>query len=157
MPSKTIFLSSSQAASKDLAHGSATWQFRNPLQFSGAELGLFEFGFTNFFVNISASLGNNHMYLSNDAANLTQHDFTIPDGSYSVGGLSEFLTAEQQSVLGLQVITLVANFSTAKVGIQFGNVTGWFVHFGAASPYALMGFAQDQNVPISKASSAYYI
>lgn len=157
MPTKTIFLSSAQASIKDLAHGRATWQFRNPLQFSDAELGLFEFSFTNFFINISAALGNNHLFYSDDIANEHKYDITIPDGSYSVSALNDFLVAEQQAALGFQVFALVANFSTSKVGIQFANVVNWYVHFDATSPFTLMGFAAAQNVPVTKACTAYLI
>lgn len=157
MPNKTLFLASAQADSKVLASGQATWFFQNPLVFSNAEIGLFEFSFTNFFINISATLGNNKLYYSDDALDETKYTITIPDGSYSVTALSDFLLAEQQSALGIQIFTLVPNYSTAKVGIQFANVVGWYVHFGADSPYTLMGFANGQEVPASKACTAYYI
>ena len=157
MPTKTIFLNSAQASIKNLANGQATWQFRNPLQFDGAEVGLFSLDFTNYFINISAALGNNHLFYSDDIANETKYDVTIPDGSYSVTALNDFLIAEQQATLGIQVFALVANFSTAKVGIQFANVVNWYVHFGANSPYTLMGFANGQEVPATKTCTAYYI
>ena len=157
MPFKTLFLDSAQADIKDLTNGRCTWQFTNPLQYSNAEIGLFEFSFTNFFINISAALGNNHFYFSDDALDETKHDITIPDGSYSIGALNDFLLAEQQSLVGQQIFALVANYSTAKAGIQFGNVVGWYVHFGAASPYTLLGFTNGQEVPVGKACTAYYI
>ena len=157
MTNKTIFLASAKASIKDLTQGIATWQFQNPLQFSGAELGLVEFSFTNFIINVSAALGNNHIYYSDDGALVTKYDIVIPDGSYNVASLNDYVVSAQQATIGSQVFALVANYSTAKVGIQFGNVAGWYVHFGAASPYTLMGFTNGQNVPATKNCTAYYI
>jgi hypothetical protein len=157
MPNKTIFLSSSQATSKDLTKGIATWQLRNQIQFDNAEIGLFNFSFVNYFVNISAALGNNHIFYSDDALNETKYDCLIPDGSYSVDALNDFVLAHQQATLGFQVFAIVPNYSTAKCGIQFANVVNWFVHFAATSPFTLMGFALNQNVPNTKANTAFYI
>jgi hypothetical protein len=36
-------------------------------------------------------------------------------------------------------------------------VVNWYVHFGATSPYTLLGFVNGQNVPVGKANTAYYV
>ncbi len=154
---KVIFLSSAQASIKDLTSGTATFLLRNPIQFSRSQIGLNEFSFTNWFINISAAIGNNHLYYSDDPANETKYDITIPDGSYSLSALNDYVVAEQASVVGNVIFNIVPNYSTNKAGIQFGNVAGWYVHFGATSPYTLLGFANGQEVPVGKANTNYYI
>ena len=157
---RAFFLSTAQASIKDLTQAKATWQFLNQMDFpAGSAVGLLELSFTNWFVNISNSLNNNKIYYSNDAANLTKYVITIPDGSYSLAAINEYCAAVQQAQAGVaQVIfNLVANYSTNKVGIQFANVTGWYVHFDVDSPYTLMGFTNGQNIPTSKASTANYV
>ena len=154
---KVLFLNSSQADQKLLGSGTATWFFLNPLEFSEAQLGLLEFSFTNWFINISAALGNNHLYLSNDAAVPQKYTIVIPDGSYSADALAKFLTAEQQATLGQTIFTLQPNYSTNRIGIVFGNVTQWYVYFAADSCYGINGFTSLQCVPASKSNTAYYV
>lgn len=154
---KSIFLSSALASSKNLAAGQATWYFQNPLKFKDAQLGLIEFSFTNWFINISSVLGNNTINYSNDPAVLNKYTITIPDGSYSLAALNDYVTANQQAAQGFIVFSFGANYSTNKVSIAFGNLTGWYVHFTAASPLVLLGFTALQNVPASKTNTAYYV
>lgn len=154
---KVIFLSSAKASIKDLTKGEATFLQRNPIQFDNAQLGLTEFDFTNFFINVSAALGNNKVYYSDDGADATKYTITVPDGSYSLSALNDYVGAQQAATVGNVIFSFIPNYSTNKAGIQFGNVVNWYVHFGADSPYTLLGFSNGQNVPVGKANTAYYV
>lgn len=154
---KVIFLNSAQATNKSLSNGEASFILRNPIQFKNAQVGLNHFSFTNFFINISAALGNNVLYYSDDGTNTTKYSITIPNGSYSLIALDSFLANEQNSAQGKLIFNIVPNYSTNKAGIQYGATAGWFVHFGADSPFTLLGFTNGQNVPASKNATAYYI
>lgn len=159
-----LFLDSAGASDKNLAVGQAHWILKQPIgSVPNAQVGCSQFSFTNYFVNVSAALGNNKLYYSNDALAVTKWTVTIPDGSYSFNDLNAFLKAELISqghgtVAGTPVFSLVANYATNKVGIQFSAVdVGFFAHFGADSPFTLMGYTNGQNVPASKANVAYYL
>jgi hypothetical protein len=154
---KVFFLSSAQADLKDLSTGQATWFFSNPIEFANAQMGLVEFSFTNWFINISAALANNKLYYSDDPLDPTKYLITIPDGSYSLTALSDFLTSEQQAALGQVIFSLQPNYSTNKCGILFGNIAGWYVSFSAGTCYAINGFALNQFVPAGKSNTAFYI
>jgi hypothetical protein len=154
---KVIFLSSAQASSKDLSQGVATYLFQNPFDIPNAQVGLLEFSFTNFFINISAAIGNNKFYYSNDSLNPTKFTITIPDGSYSLSSLNDYLTQQQPALSGSVVFSLLPNYSTNKIAIVFTSITGYYVHFGADSPFELMGFTNGQNVPASKNNTSSYV
>lgn len=155
---KVIFLDSAQATTKTLATGYASWILQEPFgNLPGAQICASQFSFTNFFINVSAAIGNNHFYYSNDPLDLTKFDITIPDGSYSFTDLNTFITNEVKAAqTGNEIFTLVANYSTNKIGVLFGNFAGWYIHFSAASPFTLLGFAALQNVPATQSNVAYY-
>jgi len=156
---KTVFLDSSQATVSDLTRGYARFILSEP--FGGipeAQIAASQFSFTNFFINISASIGNNKIYYSDDALNDTKYTITVPDGSYSINDLNSYVSNYlKANHAGVALFTLVPNYPTNRIGIQFGNVAGWFVHFSADSPFTLLGFANGQDVPVGKANTAYYI
>jgi hypothetical protein len=155
---QAIFLNYAQAVNKDLTIGRATWMMQNQADFEGAlnpQVGLLEFSFTNFFVNVTST--TNTLYFSNDTANPTKYAITIPVGSYSVNGLNTIVAAQEQMLAGSIIFSLQGNYATNQLGIVFGNVTGWYVHFGGNSPYTLCGFANGQNVPATKANTANYV
>ena len=154
---KPIFLSSAQASNKDLTKGKCTWFFQTPMQINGGQIGLAEFSYTNFFINISAALGNNKIYLSDDANNNTKYAITLGDGSYEYSSLNDFIGAWQQATLGKKIFSIQANMNTNQIAIVFDNVTGWYVYWGAGSCYAINGFTSGQYVPASKSCTAYYV
>lgn len=156
---KTIFLDSSQATISDLNRGYARFILSEP--FGGipeAQIAASQFSFTNFFINISATIGNNKIYYSDDALDVTKYTITVPDGSYSINDLNSYVSNYlKANHAGVALFTLMPNYPTNRIGIQFGNVVGWFVHFGADSPFTLLGFANGQDVPATQANTAYYI
>ena len=156
---KTIFLDSSQATVFDLSRGYARFILAEP--FGGipeAQIAASQFSFTNFFINVSATIGNNKIYYSDDALDETKYTITIPDGSYSVSDLNNYISNYlKANHAGVALFSLVPNYPTNKIGIQFANVVGWYVHFGADSPFTLLGFANGQEVPVGKSNTAYYI
>lgn len=157
MEQKVIFLDTAGATTTTLSQGRASWIMQQPIgEMPRAQVALSQFNFTNFFVNISAALANNKFYYSDDAANTTKYTITIPDGSYSLSELNNFIQASILATHGFSIITLNPNYSTNKVAIVFGNVANWYVHFGADSPFTLLGFTNGQDVPATKANTAYY-
>ncbi len=157
MISQVLFLNSSSATSKDLSKGVASWQVIDPMRFNDSPtIGVERFVFTNYFANITAVLGNNKWYYSDDSLE-TKYHVPIPDGSYSVSELNTILTQYQQSTHGVVYFSIGANYSTNKVYIQFGTTTGWYVHFDTDSPFAMTGFTSGQNVPASKSNTALYV
>jgi len=156
---KTVFLDSSQATVSDLTRGYARFILSEP--FGGipeAQIAASQFSFTNFFINISATIGNNKIYYSDDALDVTKYTITIPDGSFSINDLNSYVSNYlKANHSGVALFTLIPNYPTNRIGIQFGNVVGWFVHFGADSPFTLLGFANGQDVPVGQANTAYYI
>ena len=157
--SKTIFLDSSQATVFDLSRGYARFILTDPYGgIPGAQIAASQFSFTNFFVNVSAAIGNNNLYYSDDPLLPQKYTITIPDGSYSVSDLNNYVSNYlKANHAGVALFTLVPNYPTNKIAIQFGNVVGWYVHFDADSPFTLLGFANAQNVPITQSNTAYYI
>lgn len=156
---KTVFLDSAQATVKDLTTGYARFILSDPFgSIPDAQIAAQQFSFTNWFVNVSAALGNNKLYYSDDALDETKYTITIPDGSYSINDLNSYVSNYlKANHAGVALFTLTPNYPTNKIGIQFGNVVGWYVHFDADSPYTLLGFANPQNVPVGKSNVAYYI
>lgn len=163
---QAFFLNTSQASTKNLTVGRSTWQFQNQMDFGVTDtqptidppqIGLLEFSFTNWFINISSALGNNKLYFSNDPLVESKYTITIPDGSYSLASLNEFVSTQQTILVSQVIFSLQANYSTNKVCVQFSTVTGYYVHFGADSPFALIGFTSGQNVPASKSNTANYM
>lgn len=153
-----LFLDSAKASIKDLAHGKATYILQQPIgEILRAQIAASSFSFTNWFINVSAALTNNTIYYSNDPLTPMKYSVVIPDGSYSFSDLNTYVQNQIMADRGIAVFQFAANYSTNKVAVQFGNVAGWYVYFGAQSPYALLGFANGQNVPASQACTAYYV
>jgi hypothetical protein len=157
MEQKVIFLDTAQATTKSLTSGKASWIMRQPVgEMPGAQVALSQLNFTNFFINISAAIGNNHFFYSDDPANETKYDITIPDGSYSLDALESYIHASILATHGFAILSLNPNYSTNKVAITFDNVVGWYVSFKVNSPFTLLGFTNGQFVPAGKSCTAYY-
>jgi hypothetical protein len=143
---QVLYLNSAKATYKDLANGTATFTFDPPLNYPAGlrlKLATQQFSFTNFFINVSASLGNNVFTYTHLAIT---HTVTIPDGSYSVSELSSAIN------LGLVnngdtngAIILTPDYSTNKV--QFVLMKDYSIDFPAGSPYLLNGCVLDQHIP----------
>jgi hypothetical protein len=145
-----FYLNSAKADSKDLSIGRARFELKPPLnipQVSGLKVACHSFSFTNFFINVSATLTNNHFYFSNDLLDTTKFDILIPDGSYSVTELSETIN---NGVINLGqpdgLIKLIPDYATNKVQFNISQA-GWFIFFGANSPYELLGTILNQTIP----------
>jgi hypothetical protein len=109
------------------------------------KVGVHDFSFINFFINISATIGNN-TFIIQDSSPAT-FTLTIPDGSYSVTDLSTTIN-NLGIVSGLAdgLIQLVPDFSTNKVLVEI-NALGYRVSFAAGTPYTLLGGTLNQFVP----------
>lgn len=152
-----LFLDTAKASIKDLAKGRASWILKEPFgEIDGAIVALCSFSFTNWFINVSATIGNNKFYFSDDPLLPLKFTITIPDGSYSFSDLNTYIINEVQSMTGTIHFQMLANYSTNKVAIQF-NTVGWYVHFDADSPYTILGFTNPQDVPASKASTLHQV
>lgn len=149
---KVVFLQSSQASINELSKGRATWKMIEPFRMENAEIACHEFSFTNFFINISAAIGNNTIYYSDDALDETKYAIVIPDGSYTVSSLNSVMVSFQQAEVGKTIFELLPNLSTSKCYIAFNTEIGWFVHFSANN--LITGF-DIGNYPASKANTAY--
>lgn len=154
---QALFLNSTRAKSKNLSQGSAVFEMNPPLHFNiegkghSPEIAVHGISFVNFFINISASIGNNHIYYSDDALDDTKYDIKISDGCYSVETLNIYVTKAQAEQVGQVIFQLLPNNSTNGTYIVFGSVTGWYVYFQAAdTPYSILGWNSGDYVPSSK-------
>lgn len=146
----TLFLASASATYKDLSTGRCRVDFNPPLSFppnTRLKLCCQSFQFTNFFINISSTIGNNTFYYSDDLGNLVKYTITIPDGSYNVSELSEAVN------LGVianghtsNLITIIPDFSSNKVIFNI-SAAGWILNFPAGTPYVLLGCTLNQTIP----------
>lgn len=97
--------------------------------------------------NISASIGNNRMYINGtpEAGGLTQqYIITIPDGLYDLGGLSTAVLRELQDagakVTPNPLINFTSDEATQRVGIIF-NYTDVSIDFTPTdTPREILGF-----------------
>lgn len=169
MPVKTLYLNSAQATKTDLTTGKATWLLRDPLRFGPPtqlswpfgdksapmsttfpEICCHKFGFVNFFLNITAAEGNNHLYYSDDPLTPAKFDCVIPDGCYTLTTFNEVIEDHQLNTLGVLGIkfSILPNSATSKSYIKFA-AADWYVHFPADS--TLLGFDAG-NVPADMTS-----
>lgn len=148
-PLSIIYLNTAQATTKDLANSRATFTFDPPLTFpSDARLkcGCNQFSFTNYFINISATLANNNFVVQGNAPVAT-YNIAIPDGSYNVSELSSAINIGVINAgLADGLITLVPDFATNKVLFSI-STAGYRIHFPAGTPYALLGTTLNQYIP----------
>lgn len=172
---KILFLDSAGSTSKNLANGSASFMLDESFGgYNRAMIACASFSFTNYFINVSVALGNNLLYFSDEAANLTKYTITIPSGSYSVADLNTFLIADQLAKIAVPIVPvapatlppvgspffhIVPLYAQNRLAIQWENTgatspVGWYIHFGAASPFVLMGFALLGNYPATQANTA---
>lgn len=147
--SNVLYLTSSNATSKDLTTGRAQWVLDPVISFpQGSKISttLHSFSFTNFFVNITTGV-NDKFYYSNDLLNLTKYSITIAQGSYSVTELSDAINIgviNNGHADGLIVLT--PDFATNKVLFSL-SVAGWILNFPAGTPYVLLGTNLNQTIP----------
>lgn len=153
---KILILNSANATSSDLTTGRANFILEQTLRFEDKKpkIAVNSFSFTNFFKNVSASIGNNVLYYSDDALDGEKYSITIPDGSYTPESLNtligDALTADGYAPGLFQIL---ADYSQNKIYYKFSSVlTGWFVHYGLDSPFALLGGTVSQNIPASQAN-----
>lgn len=149
---KTIFLQSSQASEVDLSLGRARWILQQPILFQEAQIACHEFTYTNYFINVSASIGNNMFYYSDDANASMKYSATIPDGCYTISSYNDILVTNQQARLGKIVFQVLPNVSSGKAYILFNTETGYYVHFAKKS--TLLGF-DIGDYPANKSNVAY--
>lgn len=144
-----LFFSSANASRKNLAKGEAEFFLEEDIDISSGNTSVcaVSMAFVNSFPNITAAIGNNKIYYTDDAKDETKYSITIPDGVWSLDDLDEFLTT-YQTALGTNIFELLANYATGKVGILFdATTTGYFIYFDTDSPFTLLGFASAQSVP----------
>ena len=146
MNDTVLILNSANASTIDLTTGHAEFQLDNPLQSNKENvplLSLNSFTFTNYFYNITAALGNNKIYYSDDdtVGEEEKYNITIPDGSWGYEELNTYIVnklVEDTTAPGL--FELLADNSQNKIYIKFGpTLTGWYVYMGADSPFTLLG------------------
>ena len=148
---KTLILNSSKATTYNLAIGKATFILADTLRFTDKKpkIAINAFSFTNFFKNISASIGNNKFYYSDDDADETKYTITIPDGSYTPEALNTMIN-DQLVVDGYApaLFSILSDYSQNKIYYKFSAVlTGWFVHYDTDSPFTVLGGTTGQNIP----------
>lgn len=139
MPFKAIFLSTATATVKDLTRGFGQWNINESLSFRGLkpEIALHSVTYQNFFVNISAALGNNHIYFSDDPIDDTKYDITVPDGSYDLTTLNDYLVVQQNTLVSAHIFDILPDYTLNKAVINF-LVAGWYLNFPVTS--TLLGF-----------------
>ena len=145
-----LFLASASAASKTLTTGRAIWTFDSDLAFDAGRryrVAISQFGFVNFFINISSTLANNKFYYSDDIGNLVKYSVTIPDGSYNVSDLSEAINVGVVANGHTNnLIVLIPDFSTNRIQFTI-NAIGWILNFPVDTPYLLLGCTLNQTIP----------
>lgn len=146
------------AIKKDLTIGLAEFQMDPPLRFGTEhkghvpEITVKSLFFVNFFKNVKASLNNHILYYSDDVGLPEKYNITFPDGSYSIGMLSSYVSKILLQDRGTEPFTIQAYQPTNSTSIVF-KAANWYVYFKAnVSPYHLLGFTSGQFVPASKAS-----
>jgi len=137
MPTKTIFLSSAAASVVDLTTASAKWYLNEPLRFTvtrdgadrpvdwgGAktvqlypEVGVHDFSFINFFINISSTLGNNTFTYTDG---LVTYTCTFPDGNWDIASYNAYLKQHQiDNTGGFVRFQILPNYVLSKAYLQF--------------------------------------
>jgi len=153
-----IILDSTNATSVSLSAGKASYLLKEPIYYQEArrvDIAVNTFSFTNFFLNISSAIGNNVLYYSDDALDETQYSITIPDGSYSIDSLStKVVNLINDDGHVTDLFTIVGDYALNKAYLLFGTPTGWYVHYGSDSPFAVLGGANGDNLPASQSNTA---
>lgn len=146
-----LILNSANATTVNLITGQANFILSDTLSFPDRlpKIALNSFSFTNFFYNITTGV-NDKIYYSDDLKDETKYDITIPAGSYSPETLNTFwvnqILADGNAPALCQFL---ADYSQNKIYIKYGALlgAGWFVHFGALSPFTLLGGVVNGNYP----------
>jgi len=152
-----LILNSANATTVDLTTGSASFVLSEQLSFTDRlpKIAVNSFSFTNWFLNISAALGNNKIYYSDDTLDKTKYTITVPDGSYTPETLNTFIVnelADQAVAPGL--FQILPDYSQNKIYIQYAATTGWFVRMHTDSPYTVLGLTVSTSYPASESNTA---
>ena len=144
-----IYLNSATATNKNLNKSTANFVLSPPIIFPQnckLKVACQQFSYTNFFLNVSAALANNHFVVEFGTGPVV-HTITIPDGSYNV---SELSSAVNVGVLnaGLPdgLVTLIPDFATNKVLFNI-SLTNYRLSFPAGTMYVLLGTTLAQFIP----------
>jgi len=149
-----LFMNSANAQYTNLGAGVAQFAMEPALQFHQGQrikLAMSQFSFTNWFMNISAALGNNLFTYTDDILNLTKYSVTISDGSYSVDELSQAINVgvlNNSHTDGLFVLS--PDYASNRVLVSI-SAAGWLVNWGVGTSYLLNGFALADTVPVGGA------
>lgn len=157
MTDEVLILNSASASVSNLSAGYASYNLTSPLRFgdSNVKVALNTFHFTNYFFNITAALGNNKIYYSDDALDETKYTITIPDGSYSVESLNTTINNELiEQGFAPALAELLGDESQNKAYFLFGALVGWYFHLGADGPNTILGTVAGDELPASKANTA---
>ena len=154
-----LYLNSAQANVKDLTKSKAAFIMDPPLIMPGnckLKVTCQQFSFTNYFINISAALANNHFVVSDNLVGGHTFTLVLPDGSYNVTDLSNAINAAGINA-GLVdgLIQLVPDFSTNKVLFKI-SVANYQISFPAGTMYALLGTTLAQLIPAGGFTAAAY-
>ena len=153
-----VYLNTSTSAVKNLATGTAQFTFSPPLQIPTGKIKVCcqSMTFTNYFVNISAALGNNKFYYTDNVGVPNKYSIIIADGSYSVSDLN---VAVNNGVINngqaANLIVLTPNFSTNTVVFTIAS-SGYQLYFPAGSMYLLLGCALNEKIPAAGLTTATY-
>jgi len=154
-----LYLNSAQANTKDLTKAKASFVMDPPLVMPGnckLKVTCTQFSFTNWFLNVSAALANNHFVISDNIGGGHTFTLVIPDGSYNVTDLSNAINvAGINAGLVDGLVQLVPDFSTNKVLFKI-SVANYQISFPAGTMYALLGTNLAQLIPAGGFTAAAY-
>ena len=138
---KNIFLDTEHALVFDPSISYAKWDMADlfNLYDQPIQIGIYSAQIYNFFINISAAVGNNNIRIITPGA--VAINLVIPDGFYSISKISEMvdllLTNVNSAYTGM--VSFLPIFACNKCAIKF-LVAGWSINWLANSFYALVGF-----------------
>jgi hypothetical protein len=143
-----LYLNTANATNKDLTQSTATFTLNPPLilpRYSKLKVCCQSFSFTNFFINISAALGNNNFVVENDVG--VVYTCVIQDGSYNVSELSAAINIELiNQGLPDGLILLIPDFSTNRVVFSISQAN-YRISFPAGTMFDLLGCTLNQFIP----------
>lgn len=108
----------------------------------------------NFFHNISAALGNNIIYYTDDSANPTKYTITFPDGSFDFADINTVLKTFF-TVRGIDVTTIkfYSQTFTQKISVALKPGFGIRIPAGMAT---ILGYADNSTYFNSATFYSYY-
>lgn len=154
-----LVLNSANATIKDLTNGRAQYILKDPLRLEDQlpKICVNSFSFTNWFKNISAALGNNKIYYSDDATpgQEMKYSITVPDGSYEPETLNTFIINELANLaVAPGLFQILPDYSQNKIYFQFdGTLIGWYVYMHTDSPFTILGLTVSTPYPASQSNT----